>query len=98
VVGIGSILGGLGGAIYTYQSAAVENITTPDDAVIAEVPVRGPLTMWAQSDIITHHQLDRTEGLRYAEMDRMVPSRRRGRRARHRTRTASRSWSPTRPA
>jgi hypothetical protein len=24
--------------------------------------------MWAQSDIITEHQLNRTEGLRYAEM------------------------------
>jgi hypothetical protein len=74
VVGIGSMLGGIGGAIYTYQSAAVENITTPDDARIAGAPVRGPLTMWAQSDIITHHQLDRTGGLRYAEMERMIPA------------------------
>jgi hypothetical protein len=74
VVGIGSMLGGLGGAIYTYQSAAVENIVTPDDARIPGANVRGPLTMWAQSDIITHHQLERTEGLRYAEMDRMVPA------------------------
>jgi hypothetical protein len=74
VVGIGSMLGGIGGAIYTYQSAAVENITTPDDARIAEVPVRGPLSMWVQSDIITKHQLDRTEGLRFAEMERMVPA------------------------
>jgi hypothetical protein len=74
VVGIGAMLGGLGGAIYTYQSAAVENITTPDDAVFAEVPVRGPLSMWAQSDIITTHQLDRTGGLRYAEMERMIPA------------------------
>ena len=73
VVGSLSALGGLGGAIYTYQQAAVENITTPSDAVIAEAPVRGPLTMWAQADIITEHQLNRTEGLRYAEMDRMVP-------------------------
>jgi hypothetical protein len=73
VVGAVSILGGFGGLAYTYQAAAVESITTPDDAVIAEAPVRGPLTMWAQSDIITRHQLDRTEGLRYAEMDRMVP-------------------------
>ncbi len=73
VVGAFSALGGIGGAIYTYQSAAVENINTPGDAVIADAPVRGPLTMWAQSDIITQHQLDRTEGLRYAEMERLVP-------------------------
>ena len=73
VVGGFSALGGLGGIVYTYQQAAVENITTPDDARIAEAPVRGPLTMWAQSDIITQHQLDRTEGQRYAEMDREAP-------------------------
>jgi hypothetical protein len=72
VVGIGSMFGGIAGAVFTYQQAAVENITTPDDAAIPGAPVRGPLTMWAQADIITHHQLDRTEGLRYAEMDRMV--------------------------
>jgi hypothetical protein len=73
VVGGFSALGGLGGIVYTYQQAAVENITTPGDAVFAEVPVRGPLSMWAQSDIITEHQLNRTEGLRYAEMEREVP-------------------------
>ena len=73
IVGIASILGGLGGAVYTYQQAAVENIITPEDAAIAEAPVRGPLTMWAQSDIITQHQLERTEGLRYAEMEREAP-------------------------
>jgi hypothetical protein len=68
VVGLGSVLGGLGGMVYTWQSAAVENINTPSDAVIAETPVRGPFTMWAQADIITKHQLNRTDGLRYAEM------------------------------
>ncbi len=73
IVGAGSVLGGIGGAVFTYQQAAVENISTPGDAAIAEAPVRGPMTMWAQSDIITQHQLDRTEGLRYAEMERMVP-------------------------
>jgi hypothetical protein len=73
VVGGFSVIGGFGGLAYTYQQAAVEEITTPDDARFAEVPVRGPLSMWAQSDIITHHQLDRTGGLRYAQMDRMVP-------------------------
>jgi fatty acid desaturase len=73
IVGAFSAIGGIGGAIYTYRTAAVENITTPDDAAIPEVPVRGPLSMWAQSDIITYHQLDRTGGLRYAEMERQVP-------------------------
>ena len=73
VVGAVSVLGGLGGAVYTYQQAAVQDITTPDDAVFAEVAVRGPLSMWAQSDIITHHQLDRTGGLYFAQMEREVP-------------------------
>jgi hypothetical protein len=72
VVGGFSALGGIVGAVYTYQQAAVEQIVTPDDAMIASADVRGPLTMWAQADIITQHQLDRTEGLRYAEMPREV--------------------------
>jgi hypothetical protein len=73
VIGIGAMLGGIAGATFTYRQAAVENIVTPDDAILPEVPVRGPLSMYAQSDIITYHQLERTEGLRYAEMDREVP-------------------------
>lgn len=73
VVGFFSAIGGVFGVVYTYQQAAVENITTPEDARIPERPVRGPLTMWAQADIINHHQLERTEGLRYAEMPREVP-------------------------
>lgn len=74
VIGGGSLLGGVFGAAYTWNQAAVQDITTPDDARFAEVPVRGPLSMWAQSDIITHHQLDTTEGLYYAQMERMVPA------------------------
>jgi hypothetical protein len=73
-VGGFSFIGGLFGAIYTYNQAAVQNITTPEDAAIANAPVRGPLTLWSQSDIITTHQLDRTGGLYYAEMDREVPA------------------------
>jgi hypothetical protein len=75
VVGGFSVLGGLGGAVYTFQQAATENITTPGDAAIADTPVRGPLTMWAQADIITEHQLDTTDGQRFAEMDREDPVR-----------------------
>jgi hypothetical protein len=74
VVGIGSFAGGVFGAVYTWNQAAAENITTPDDATFPEVPVRGPFSLWAQADIIEHHQLDATEGLRYSEMARQVPS------------------------
>ena len=73
VLGIGSVLGGAGGAIYTYNQAVAQNVTTPDDAVITEAPVRGPFTMWAQADIINTHQLESTEGLYYAEMPRQIP-------------------------
>ena len=73
VVGVGSVGGGIFGAWYTYDQAVAQNVVTPDDAVIPETPVRGPLTMWAQADIITHHQLENTDGLYYAEMERTVP-------------------------
>ena len=72
-VGIGSFAGGVFGAWYTWEQASVQNITTPEDASIPNAAVRGPMTMWAQSDIITHHQLDRTGGLYYSEMPRQVP-------------------------
>ena len=73
VVGFGSLAGGLFGVWYTYDQAVAQDVTTPDDAVIPETPVRGPFTMWAQSDIITHHQLDSTDGLYYSQMERLVP-------------------------
>jgi hypothetical protein len=73
VVGVGSVGGGIFGAWYTYDQAVAQNVVTPDDAAIPETPVRGPFTMWAQADIITHHQLENTGGLYYAEMDREVP-------------------------
>lgn len=73
VVGFGSLAGGLFGIWYTYDHAVAQDVTTPDDAAIPETPVRGPFTMWAQSDIITQHQLDNTEGLYYSQMERTVP-------------------------
>ena len=73
VVGFGSLVGGAFGIWYTYDQAVAQDVVTPDDAAIPETPVRGPFTMWAQSDIITHHQLESTEGLYYSQMDRTVP-------------------------
>jgi hypothetical protein len=73
VVGFGSFAGGIFGAWYTWDQAVAQDVITPDDAAIPETPVRGPFTMWAQSDIITHHQLDNTEGLYYAQMPREIP-------------------------
>lgn len=73
-VGIGSMAGGIFGAWYTWDQAAAQEIVTPDDAAIAETPVRGPFTMWAQADIINQHQLESTDGLYYSQMDRMIPA------------------------
>lgn len=73
-VGIGAMAGGVFGAWFTWDQAVAQDVVTPDDAAIAETPVRGPFTMWAQADIITHHQLERTEGLYYSQMDRTVPA------------------------
>jgi hypothetical protein len=73
VVGFGALAGGIFGAWYTWDQAVAQDVTTPEDAVIPETPVRGPFTMWAQSDIIMHHQLDNTGGLYYAQMPRTVP-------------------------
>jgi hypothetical protein len=73
VVGFGAMAGSAFGAWYTWDQAVAQDIVTPDDAVIPETPVRGPFTLWAQSDIITHHQLEATDGLYYSQMDRMVP-------------------------
>jgi hypothetical protein len=72
-VGFGSMAGGFFGIWYTWDQAVAQDVTTPDDAAIPETAVRGPFTMWAQADIITHHQLERTEGLYYSQMDRTVP-------------------------
>ena len=73
IVGFGSIAGGVFGAWYTWDQAVAQDVVTPDDAVLPGGAVRGPFTMWAQADIITHHQLDSTEGLYYSQMPREVP-------------------------
>lgn len=74
VVGLGAMAGGSFGAWYTWDQAVAQDVVTPDDAAIPETAVRGPFTMWAQADIITHHQLDNTEGLYYSQMDREIPA------------------------
>lgn len=72
IVGIGLIVGGIWGIYFTYQSIARENIVTPLDASISGRPVRGPLTLKAQSDIIRHHTLTITGNKTFAEMPRQI--------------------------
>jgi hypothetical protein len=71
-VGFGSMIGGVAGIVYTWGQAVEQNIVTPADASIPNTPVRGPLTMKSQIDIINVHQLNRTGGLYFSEMPRQV--------------------------
>ena len=53
-----------------------ENITVAEDAsMFAGQQVAGPLTAYAQADIINHHALDMAGGKTYAELDREDPVR-----------------------
>lgn len=70
VLGLAMLTGGVWGIAFTYKSVVRENITTSSDASISEIPVRGPFTLKAQSDVIRHHTLDSTEGKTYSEMSR----------------------------
>jgi hypothetical protein len=72
-IGILLMVGGMWGMVFTYHNVARENITTPQDASIPNAPVRGPLTLKAQADIIRRHTLTLTGNKTFAEMPRQVP-------------------------
>jgi len=73
ITGIVLVGGGIWGIAFTYTNVARENITTPDDASIPGVPMRGPFTLKAQADIIRVHTLRMTEGKTFSEMPRQIP-------------------------
>lgn len=72
-VGIVLIGGGSWGIYFTYHSIAQENIITTPDSAVPQKPVRGPLTLKAQADVIRKHTLAATEGKTFAEMPYEVP-------------------------
>jgi len=72
VVGIALVVGGLWGIAFTYKNITQEKIVTPADASIPEKPVRGPLTLKAQADIIREHTLKSTGYKTFAEMPRQI--------------------------
>src|SRR3989344_1848372 len=72
VAGIVMVSGGAWGIVFTYKNVAREQITTPDDASIPNVPVRGPLTLKSQADIIREHTLSSTEGKTFSQMPRQI--------------------------
>jgi len=73
VIGIVLIISGVWASYFIYRSIGQENIITPGDASIPGVPVRGPFTLKAQSDVIRKHVLEDTGGKTFAEMPRQVP-------------------------
>lgn len=74
-VGIIMVAGGLWATYFTYKNVSQEQIVTPDDASIPNTPVRGPLTLKSQADIIRKHTLESTGGKTYAQMSRQDENR-----------------------
>ena len=73
VAGIVLVAGGVWGIYFTYKNIAEEKIVTTKDSAIPEKPVRGPLTLKAQADIIREHTLRMTDGKTFSEMPRQIP-------------------------
>ncbi|WOF22552.1 aromatic ring-opening dioxygenase LigA [Microbacterium betulae] len=76
VAGIVLIVGG--GVVWGTVSSqlAAEKITVSEDAsFLAGAEVRGPLTAFAQADIIQEHALAASDGLTYAELEQDDPVR-----------------------
>ena len=72
IAGLILVGGSILGFTFTYTKVARENITTPDDAFIPGVPVRGPFTLKAQADIIRVHTLRMTGGKTFAQMPQQI--------------------------
>jgi hypothetical protein len=77
LIGAGAImlLQGIDAREQVRMSLEAENITTPDDAAIPNVPVNSAATALAQAEIIQEHTLATTEGQTWADMDREDPMR-----------------------
>ena len=73
VLGAVFVVTGIWGISFTYTNVTREKIVTPDDSSIPGVPVRGPLTLKAQADVIRHHVLTTTGDKTFAEMPRQIP-------------------------
>ena len=72
LVGVIMVIGGAWGVMFTYQNVAGEKIVTTEDASIPNKPVRDPMTLKAQADVIRKHVLNTTNGKTYAEMPQQV--------------------------
>lgn len=72
LAGIVLVIGGLWAICFTYKNVAQENIITPEDSYMPQVPVRGPFSLKAQVDIIRKHTLGITGGKTYSQMPQKI--------------------------
>ena len=76
VLGALMIVAAAGTWFLVTDTLAEQNITVAGDAdMLAGEPVDGPLTAYAQAEVIDAHARDATGGLTYAELDREDPLR-----------------------
>jgi hypothetical protein len=76
VLGALMVLGGIGTWFLVSNTLADQNITVSDGAPFAEGElVDGPLSAYAQAEVIEQHTLEATEGQTYAELERDDPLR-----------------------
>lgn len=80
VAGIIMIVAGIAVWVLVATQLSAEKITVSDDStfmggVFAGQPVQGPLTAYAQADIINHHALEASGGATYAELEQDDPVR-----------------------
>ncbi|MCP2264863.1 aromatic ring-opening dioxygenase LigA [Promicromonospora thailandica] len=80
LAGVIMILAGIAVWILVATQLAAENITVSDDSTflagaLAGQQVQGPLTAYAQADIINHHALEASGGATYAELEQDDPVR-----------------------
>ncbi len=76
VVGAIFIVAGIVAWIAVSVQLAAENITVSDDAAfLAGSRVQGPLSAYAQAEVINHHALAMSDGKTYAELAQDDPTR-----------------------
>jgi len=77
VLGILLVVGGIGTWTLVSSTLSDQRITIPegDDYMFSGRDVRGPLTAYAQTQVIDLHTMRITEGQTYAELDREDPRR-----------------------
>ena len=76
ISGVVMIVVGVAVFVLVQNELADENITVSEDAEnFAGEPVDGPLTAYAQADVIKDHALEAGGGKTYAELDREDPAR-----------------------